>query len=124
MIELIVFCIISVSIIAAFFMAWLFYQKARDKERMYLLKKGEKLEDILQIQRRNHFRFSFPWLRLGVITSGLSIAFLLIAFLILHLERDQELFKGFLITFIIGLCIGVSLIVNHFIGDRRRDKDG
>lgn len=124
MAELIVFCIISVAIVIAFFFAWFFYQKARDKERMYLLKKGENLEAIFQIQKRNQFRFVFPWLKLGVVTSGLSISFLFIAFLIRFLERDMELFKGFLITFIIGLCVGTSLIVNHFIGDRGQDKNG
>lgn len=120
MAELIVFCIISVAIVIAFFFAWFFYQKARDKERMYLLEKGEKLEDIFQIQKRNQFRFVFPWLKLGVVTTGLSISFMFIAFLIRFLERDMELFKGFLITFIIGLCIGISLIVNHFIAKRGR----
>jgi hypothetical protein len=118
MIGSIVFCVITVSIVASFFLAWLFYQKARDKERMYLLEKGEKLEDIFQIQNRNKFKFIFPWLKMGVVTTGLSFAFLVIAFLVRYLENDVELFMGFLITFIVGICLGVSLLINHFIGKR------
>lgn len=121
MVGSIIFCIISVAIIAAIFLAWLFYQKARDKERMYLLEKGEKLEEIFLIQNKNKVKFIFPWLKLGVVSTGMSISFLVIAFLIKYLENDLELFKGFLITFIIGACLGVSSIVNHFLGKRRDD---
>jgi len=124
MIESIIFCIIAVSIIAAFFFAWFFYQKARDKERMYLLEKGEKLEDIFLIQQKNRFKFIFPWLKLGIVTSGLSLAFLIIALFIRYFENDHELFKGFLITFIIGSCLGVSFLINHFISKNRTDQHG
>lgn len=123
MIESITFCIISVAIIAAFFLAWFFYQKARDKERMYLLEKGEKLEDILLIQQKNKFTFIFPWLKLGVVSVGMSFSFLCIAFLIKYLENDLELFKGFLISFIIGISLGISFIVNHFISKKRKQHN-
>ncbi|MEM6831883.1 MAG: hypothetical protein AAF551_15340 [Bacteroidota bacterium] len=122
MIGPIVFCIISVAIVAAVFLAWFFYQKARDRERMYLLEKGEKLEEIFLIQKRNKFKFIFPWLKLGVVSSGMSLSFLIIAFLIKYLENGLELFKGFLITFIIGSCLGVSFIINHFLGKNRQNE--
>ncbi len=122
MIESVIFCIIVVAIIAAVFLAWYFYQRARDKERLYLLEKGEKLEDIFYTQNRNKFRFIFPWLKLGVLSTGMSFSFLLIAFLIKHLENDMELFKGFLITFIIGFCLGISAITNHFVGRKHKNE--
>ncbi len=124
MIESIVLGIIAVSFIAALFLAWHFYQQARNKERMVLIEKGESLEEIFNIQKRNKFEFVFPWLKLGVVTTGMSISFLAIAFLILWLEGDQELFKGFLITFIIGFCLGISLLINHFIGKRQKEENG
>ncbi len=124
MLESIVFTVITVSIIVAFLLAWIFYQKARNRERMYLLKKGEKLEEIYFHQKQNKFTFIFPWLKLGVVTTGLSLSFLGIAFLILHLENDQELFKGFLITFIIGIWLGLSFLINHFIGKKGSEKHG
>ncbi len=121
MIGSIVFCIISLAIVAAVFMAWFFYQKARNRERMYLLEKGEKLEDIFLIQNQNKFKFIFPWLKLGVVTTGLSISFLALAFLVRYLENDLELFKGLLITFIVSICLGISLLINHFISKSRKD---
>ena len=124
MVETIVFCVIVVAFIAALFLSWLFYQQARDKERMVLIEKGENLEEIFNIQKRNKFEFIFPWLKLGVITTGLSFSFLAIAFLILWLENDHELFKGFLITFIIGFFLGGSLIINHFVSNSGKQKDG
>lgn len=124
MLKLIVICIIALSGIAALFLAWFFYQQARDKERMVLIERGEKLEDIYHLQKRNKFQFVFPWLKLGIITIGMSFAFLAIAFLILFLENDAELFKGFCITFILGFCLGSSLLINHFISKRGKAKNG
>ncbi len=124
MIQSIIFCIIAVSFITALYLAWHFYQKARDKERMILIEKGEKLEDIFLIQKKNKFEFIFPWLKLGVVITGVSFSFLAIAFLILWLEDDRELFKGFLITFILGFSLGASLLVNHFISKRAKRKNG
>ncbi|MEM9299219.1 MAG: DUF6249 domain-containing protein [Bacteroidota bacterium] len=124
MVETIVFCVISVAFITALFLAWHFYQQARNKERMALIEKGENLEEIFNIQKRNKFEFVFPWLKLGVVTTGLSFSFLAIAFLILWLENDKELFKGFLITFTIGFCLGVSLLINHFVSKSEKRQDG
>lgn len=120
MIESIVFCLVAVSAIAALFFAWYFYQAARDKERMFLIEQGEKYEDILRTQKENRFEFIFPWLKLGIVTFSLSISFLTIAFVIRWLDADQELFKGFLITFIIGICLSTSLFVIHFISKKKK----
>lgn len=119
-----VFGVIVVTIIVALFLAWINYQKARDRERMYLLEKGGNLNEIFQIQNKNKFKFIFPWLKLGIVVSGMSVSFLAIAFLVLVLEKDQELFKGFLITAILGVCLGVALIINHFVGKKENNHHG
>lgn len=118
MIGSIIFCIIVISVIAALFFSWFYYQKARDNERMYLLEKGEKLEDILNIQKNNEFKFLFPWLKLGIVTLSLSFSFLCIAFLIKYMENDLELFKGFLITCILSASMGISFIIIHLLNKR------
>jgi hypothetical protein len=120
MIQSIVFCIVAVSAIVALFLAWYFYQQARDKERMFLIEKGLKFEDILKSQKEDRFKFVLPWLKLGIVTSSLSIAFLIIAFIIRFLENDEELFKGFLITFIIGFSVSISLFIIHFISKKNK----
>ncbi len=119
MIESIVFCIVAVAIVIALFMAWYFYQKARDKERIFLIERGEKLSDILQAQKENRIRFVFPWFQLAIVTSSLSVAFIVIAFIILYIDNDQELFKGFLITSVIGICLSIALFIIHFSRKKR-----
>tara|TARA_R110002073_G_scaffold108336_9_gene243685 strand:+ start:116448 stop:116813 length:366 start_codon:yes stop_codon:yes gene_type:complete len=119
MIEAIVFCVIAVAAIAAIFFGWVFYQKARDKERIYLIERGEKLSDILQAQKENRIRFVFPWSQLGIVTSSLSIAFIIIAFVIRYLENDQELFKGFIITSVIGLCLSVAFFIVNSMSKKK-----
>lgn len=121
MIESIVFCIVVIAAITALFLAWYFYQKARDKERIFLIEKGEKFSDILKAQKENRIKFVFPWLKMAIITSSLSIAFLVIAFIISYLDNDQELFKGFLITFVIGFCLSISLFIVNFISKKEQN---
>lgn len=122
--QLVVFCVIALACIAAIFLAWHFYQQARNRERMVLIERGDKLDEIIGVQKADKFEFVFPWLKIGVVLVGLSTSFLLIGFFIKWLENDMELFKGFLITFIIGACLGVSCIMNHWIGNRASKSDG
>jgi ABC-type nitrate/sulfonate/bicarbonate transport system permease component len=114
MAELIVYCVITVALIAAFFFAWFFYQQARNKERMILIEKGESLDEIFRKQRNNQIRFSFPWLKLGNVILGLSFGFGLISIYFMNMQ-NHELFQGFFITFIIGMSLGIPMIVNHVI---------
>ncbi len=122
--ELIVFCIIVVSIVAAIFLSWLYYQKAMHTERMYLLENGANLAEILKIQKENRFRITVPWLNLGILIVGLGLAFLAIALLIKIIENDLELFKGFLISFILCICLGGAMITNYFIARNQKSPHG
>ena len=119
MTEAIVFCIVAITAILTLFFGWLFYQKAREKERNYLIEKGERFADILKAQKEYGIKFIFPWLQLAIVTIGLSIAFLIIAFIILHIDNDRELFKGFLITCVIGFCLSFSFFTINYISKKR-----
>lgn len=121
MAELIVYCIITVFLIAAFFFAWFFYQQARNKERMVLIERGESLDEIFRKQRKNQIRFSFPWLKLGNVVLGLSLGFGLISVYFMKSD-DHELFQGFFLTFIIGLSLGIPMIVNHLLQKKRVEE--
>jgi hypothetical protein len=79
------------------------------------------LEEIISIQEKSRLKFSFPWLRIGVLTLGVSCSFLAIALIEKVMNEDMELFHGFLITFVIGAFTGVSMIINHFVGNRRNN---
>tara|TARA_R110000868_G_scaffold164309_1_gene396780 strand:- start:936 stop:1313 length:378 start_codon:yes stop_codon:yes gene_type:complete len=115
--------IVGISIIA-FLFAWLFYQKAKYRERMHLIEKGVDLDDVLKFQKKNKIKLIFPWFKLSIMIIGLSVAFLGIAFLVRYLENDLELFKGFLISFIIGTCMGISLLIIHFINKADKANNG
>ncbi|MDY8136040.1 DUF6249 domain-containing protein [Aquimarina sp. 2201CG5-10] len=122
MTSLIIACIISVTAITALFFAWYFYLQARNKERMELIDRGEKLDDIFRLQKQNRFKFIFPWLKVSVVTLGMSFAFLLIGIYIFFQDDEPDKAKGFYITFIIGICLGVSFMINHFINKRNTKK--
>ena len=49
---------------AAVFLAWYFYLKARNKERMALIESGK---DVSEIYSKQEIKFKFPWLKLGII---------------------------------------------------------
>lgn len=124
MIQSVVFCVVAVAAIAALFFAWYFYQSARDKERMFLIEQGEKFEDILKAQKENRIKLIFPWQTFGIVTLGLSVAFITIAFLVRWLDSDHELFKGFSITFIIGFCLSISSFIVHYLSNTKQRKHG
>ncbi|MEX1241484.1 MAG: hypothetical protein WEB30_17315 [Cyclobacteriaceae bacterium] len=121
MTEVIVYCVITVALIAAFFFAWFFYQQARNKERMVLIEKGESLDEIFKKQRKSQIQFSFPWLTLGNVILGLSMGFGLISIYFMNVD-DQQLFEGFLLTFIIGMSLGIPMIINHVIQKKRVEE--
>lgn len=120
----IIFGIISLLIVVSLFLSNFYYQKARDRERMFLLEQGCGMEELLDFQKRSKVRFSFPWIKVGVISVFLSVAFTAVGFLVLFLEGDEELFKGFLISAILGFFLGTSFIANHLISNKNQINDG
>ncbi len=123
MIQHIILGIIALFFISALFMAWYFYHQAQTKERLLLLKKGISAEEIFHMQQRRKITFTFPWLKLGIVVTSMSLAFLLIGLLVYWLEQDLELLKGFTITFILGFFLGLSFLVNHFIGHKKSPQN-
>jgi hypothetical protein len=115
-------CIISVAAITALFFAWYFYLQARNKERMELIDRGEKLEDIFRLQQQNRFKFKFPWLKVSIVTLGMSFAFLLIGLYIFFQKNEPEEAEGFYITFLIGIFLGIAFMINHSLSKKRSKK--
>ena len=120
MAEIIAYCIITVFLIAAFFFAWYFYQQARNKERLVLIEKGENPDEIFKKQKQDGFRFIFPWLKLANVILGLSIGFGVISIYFMQ-RHENDVFQGFFITFIIGISLGIPMLINHFIGNKKKE---
>jgi sterol desaturase/sphingolipid hydroxylase (fatty acid hydroxylase superfamily) len=111
--EQLAFTIIAVILIAAVFFSWFFYQKARSKERLILLEKGQDL--------KNEFRFRLPLLKIGIFVVGISIGLGIITFVTMDPKNERLLQTGFPF-FILGLCGGISLIIANFV-DRRNKME-
>lgn len=119
MAQAITITIVLVALIAAIFLGWFYYQQARNKERMMLIQRGDKLEDIFLTQKKNKFRFVFPWLKLGIITLSLSFAFLGMG-LVFKYQGDEYNFTGLLRPFIIGFCLSIAMFINHYVSKKEK----
>jgi len=109
---------------AAIVLAWYFYLKARNKERMALIEKGA---DVSEIYSKQEVTFRFPWLKFGLLITGISIGVIL-AFVLFILFPDKDLIDdvaGPLV--IISGCLfgGIAMIISHFIGrPGKKDTNG
>jgi hypothetical protein len=70
--ELFVLLIILLS--ATAFLGWYIYLKTRNKERMALI---EKDKDVSEIYAKRKVYIGFPWLKIGIITTGFSIGWII-----------------------------------------------
>jgi len=104
---------------------WYFYLKIRNKERMALI---EKDKDVSEIYARPKTKsgFHFPWLKIGIITTGFSLGWL-VAILILELvikypDGSYMIQAEPFILGIIFLCTSVSILVAYF-ADKPKNKE-
>ncbi|SDL03367.1 hypothetical protein SAMN05421823_104195 [Catalinimonas alkaloidigena] len=98
-------------LITCIFLAFYFYHRAKAKERLVLLEKGVDMNLYLNDRRP----FTFPWLRAGIVTIGLSVGFGLQAILIRMDVIDEPPY-----LFVLFACVGASMIVAHYV-DREKN---
>jgi len=91
------------------FLVWFFSHKAKHKERLLMIEK----ELTADKQSKKEKNFSFPWLKLGIVVTGLSIGLLLIALL----AGLKLLDKGgnALPLAILGVCGGISMVIANYV---------
>ena len=106
-------------------LGWYFYLKIRNKERMALI---EKDKDVSEIYARPKTKsgFHFPWLKIGIISTGFSIGWI-VAILILELvlrqpDRNYRIAAEPFILGIIFLFTSVSILVAYF-ADKPKNKE-
>ncbi len=107
----------------AVLLAWYFYLKARNKERMALIEKGA---DVSEIYSKQEVTFRFPWLKLGIIITGICIGVSLIAILyiisIQNNKKSDDVFSGPFLIISGVLFGGIAMIIAHFV-DKPRKKE-
>lgn len=100
---------------AAVVLAWYFYLKARNKERLALIEKGA---DVSEIYSKQEVTFRFPWLKFGLLITGISIGVAL-AIVIYILFPDNTIYDDVIGPMvIISGCLfgGIAMIISHFVG--------
>lgn len=103
--------ILLVTFTVCIFLTWFFYHKAKTKERLILLEKNVDINQLIKIEQR----FYFPWLKVGILVTGIGVAFGLQAVLLALSVNDEPLY-----LFVLFLCGGISLIIANYV-DRRKD---
>ncbi len=104
---------------------WYFYLKIRNKERMALIEKDKDVSEIYA-RPKTSFSFHFPWLKVGIITTGFSIG-LIVAMLIVELVLGQpdgnyRIAAEPFILGIIFLFTSVSILIAYF-ADKPKNKE-
>ena len=96
---------------------WYFYLKIRNKERMALIEKDKDVSEIYA-RPKTSFSFRFPWLKVGIITTGFSIGWMT-AVLILELglklpDGNYTIGAEPFILGILFLSTSVSILIAYF----------
>ncbi len=105
------------SLFAGIFLAWFFYLKAKQKERLALIEKASEGIDFTKLFERpkRQFKFSFPWLKLGIllfaITFGVAVKLLFFG----RMDDDYAPLFGFMFG-------GIGMIAAHF-SDKKKDGE-
>ncbi len=112
--------LVWIAFIICLFLAWFFSHKAKHKERMLMIEKGRNVDELSKKEtgfdkplREEISRF--PWLKLGVVITGLSVGLLIVGVL----AKLDLLHKvgGALPLSILGICGGVSFIIANYLNN-------
>ena len=109
----IIFTIIFLAFLVAIFLAWYFTHKSREKERMLLIEKGL---EVPEDKGGWNFSFRFPWLKLGVLITAISVG-LITGGIINELTETRSEFVPIMMLFFGG----IGMIIAHYVG--KKDKE-
>ena len=99
---------------AAVFLAWYFYLKARNKERMALIESGK---DVTEIYSKQEIKFRFPWLRIGLLFTGIGFG-LVVALVFVSIPQISNVAKQFDEVLPISLMVlfgGFGIVLGHYL---------
>ncbi len=99
---------------AAIFLGWYFYLQARNKERMALI---ERDKDVSEIYSKQEFKFRFPWLKLGLMITGIGLGIGIVTiFLIDGLDKIRIGYFDALLIFTSAMFFGgLGLVLGYFL---------
>jgi len=105
-----------ISAFAGIFLAWFFYLKAKQKERLALIEKASEGIDAAKLFARPKNQFRFPWLKLGILLFSITLG-VAIGLIFANTTRMHEDYTP-LFGFMFG---GLGMIAAHF-ADKKENK--
>jgi hypothetical protein len=110
--------IIWLGFFASIFFGWYYFLQARNKERMALIDRDK---DVSEIYAKREFRIRFPWLKLGMMITGVGVGLTVTALMMLNpvWEHMIQRTEGMLIAASILLFGGISMVIAHYIDKPR-----
>ncbi len=121
-VENIMIGIVWLAFFAGAFMAWFFYVKARNTERLALIEKGADANNFYG-KRNDKKTFRFPWMKFGLLLSGLGFGLVLGLFIISipGLKDSLDDVAPGLVFASMLLFGGLGMILAHFV-DRKKEN--
>jgi len=100
--------LIPISLFTAILLAWYFYIRARNKERMALIEKGVNASEIYP---KRNYNFKFPWQKIGLLIIGIGLG-PLVAMIIARLPAfNRFLDEGPLMLLFMLIFGGAAMIL-------------
>jgi len=97
----------------AIVLSWYFYLKARNKEKMARIDKGL---DAVEINSQQEVKIRGPWLKIGILLTGIALGLATAAVLIIRIESLYMKFPYPALLLIFGLLFGgISMIIAHIV---------
>lgn len=105
-----------IAFFAAITLSYIYYIRARNRERLALIEKGTNAPDAFREKK-------FPWLKIGIVITGVSIGVLLV--LIYFFTAPDNTIPGevlMLLMIVSGLIFGgISMIIAHFVDRKNKE---
>ncbi|HKL66528.1 MAG TPA: DUF6249 domain-containing protein [Bacteroidales bacterium] len=94
---------------AAITLSWIFYLKARNKERLALIEKGVDAPGAFKEAK-------FPWLKIGIVVVSMSVGVLLVILALMLFPENTVLREALIVLMVIaGLLFGgIGMIIAHY----------
>lgn len=118
--ETIIFAVLLIFFLAGIFLTWFFIHKAKSKERLMLIDKGIDLSALSRSDSQKT-NFHFPWLKIGIVITSISIGLLVSTFLMV-IPFFENVAAGQLPLLFIFLFGGIGMILAYVI-DKPRKQD-
>jgi len=118
--ETIIFAVLLIFFLAGIFLTWFFIHKAKSKERLLLIDKGIDLSALSKSDSQK-MNFHFPWLKIGIVITSISIGLLVGAFL-MAIPFFEEVAAGQLPLLLIFLFGGIGMILAYVIDKPKKQN--